>query len=108
MALIAPVVMSCDGELFGEEKVEPTWCTTTWMCNSYSGAATFALTSECPEGQVPAICLYNGDTDASDEDIYCHDAELFEESCLYESKCSWDEEAGYYLVECTEVRYGMP
>ncbi|MEY3210162.1 MAG: hypothetical protein RIT28_643, partial [Pseudomonadota bacterium] len=50
---------------------------------------------------VPAICLDYGETEDRWEEVYCHDADLFENACLYESACSWDEEAGYYIVECT-------
>lgn len=106
--LVGLLGVGCDGDLFEKESVDRSWCTTTWMCNPYSGAVAIEGSSQCPEGQVPAVCLYNRDTDVSDEDVYCHDAELFEDSCLYESKCSWNEESGYYLVECTDVLYGMP
>ena len=108
MALMASLGIGCDGDLFGNEKVDRSWCTTTWMCNPYSGAVAISTDGECAGGLVPAICLYYGDTDASDEDVYCHEPALFEDSCLYESQCTWDEDAGYYIVECTDSTSGMP
>lgn len=99
---LLPLVMACNGELFAYEQPDERWCSTDWMCNIHSGAvASQDSGGRCAEGLVPAICLYYGDTDASDKDVYCHHPELFADSCKYEAVCHWDEEAEYFVVECS-------
>lgn len=108
--ILLPLVMACDGQPFGKnEEREPNYCTADWMCNTRSGAVTLQPEGGCENGSIPAVCLYYWfDTDASDEEVYCHDPVLFESACLYESKCAWDEEAGHYLIECTDGNKWMP
>lgn len=100
--LVGLLGVGCDGELFAIEQVDEKWCTSYWMCNINSGAvATPGSDGQCAEGLVPAICLYYGDRDATDEEVYCHHPELFADACSYEVVCRWDEEADYYVVECS-------
>ncbi len=107
---LLPLVMACDGRRLGkDEEREPNYCTVDWMCDTRSGAVTPQPEGGCENGSIPAICLYYwGDTDPRDQEVYCHDPALFENACLYESRCVWDEEAGYYVIWCTNQNHGMP
>lgn len=105
---LLPLVMACEGPLFGEEQVDEKWCTTTWMCDLNSSGVELASESGCEDGYLPAVCLYYGATDARGQYVYCHEEESFQDTCLYESVCNWDEDLGYFIVECTNQVYGMP
>ena len=99
--LVGLLGVGCDGQGLRQEEVDHSWCTATWLCVAASDWVSLATEEGCADGLVPAICLNYGETEDRWEEVYCHDADLFENACLYESACSWDEESGYYVIECT-------
>ncbi|MCB9760021.1 MAG: hypothetical protein H6739_09330 [Alphaproteobacteria bacterium] len=84
------------------------WCTADWVCDVRSGAVSRPTAEGCPASTVPAICLDPYSTDIESREVFCHDQEEFEPTCLYETVCSWNEDLELYLIECDETISFMP